>query len=168
MAAVPSPHERLRELEFFLGSWEAPGLFHQTPFGPQKQIDMRVEGSAEGRGFWVTLRTAELATPDNPAPLTARYMWGYDPAADEFTADWYDSNGGRGAQRSTGWNGDRLEFTGTITMNGAAVPLRDTFTRRGPDAYHHIGELDLGSGWMPVDEEDAVRVAGTAEAEETA
>ncbi|OXM61724.1 hypothetical protein CF165_37765 [Amycolatopsis vastitatis] len=118
---------------------------------------MRIDGVREQRGFWITLGTAELPTPENPAPLSARYVWGYDPAAGEFVADWYDSNGGRAVQRSAGWAGDRLRFLGTITMNGATVPLRDTFTRRGADAYHHVGEIDLGEGWIPVDEEEAVR-----------
>lgn len=42
-------------------------------------------------------------------------------------------------------------------MNGATLPLRDSFSRRGTDAYHHIGETDLGNGWIAVDEE-SVRV----------
>ncbi|MGW4601416.1 hypothetical protein ACWEOA_40025 [Streptomyces sp. NPDC004457] len=53
-------------------------------------------------------------------------------------------------------------FEGTMTMNGATVPLRDTFTRLGPDTYHHIGELDLGQGWTAVDEETATRLTPSA------
>ncbi|AEK40899.1 hypothetical protein RAM_12045 [Amycolatopsis mediterranei S699] len=124
---------------------------------PRKPIRMRIDGVREHRGFWITLATAELPTPENPAPLSVRYVWGCDPAAGELAADWYDSNGGRAVQRSAGWVGEELWFLGTITMNGATVPLRDTFTRRGPDAYHHVGEIDLGEGWIPVDEEEAVR-----------
>ncbi|PRY39800.1 hypothetical protein [Umezawaea tangerina] len=158
--SAPAPHGRMRELDFFLGEWEAPGVFHETPFGPRKEIDMRTEGADDHRGWWITLRTTELPTPHNPTPLTARYVWGYEPETDEFVADWFDSNGGRARQRSRGWVGDRLEFVGTMTVNGRTVPLRDTFTRRGPDAYHHVGAVDLGSGWLPVDEEDAVRKSG--------
>lgn len=161
-AGTSGPPEKMRDLEFFLGHWNAPGVFHETPFGPRKPILMRIDGASEHRGHWMTLDTAELPTPDNPAPLTARYVWGYDQATDEFVADWYDSNGGRGIQRSTGWASDQLVFLGTMTMNGMTVPLRDTFTRHGPDAYHHIGEIDLGAGWIAVDEEDAVRKAGGA------
>lgn len=153
--------EQLRDLEFFLGDCDAPGVFHETPFGPRKPIDMRVVVSTEEGGRWITSHMQELPTADNPHPLTARYMWGSDAGTGGFTADWFDSNGGRGQQRSTGWSGDTFVFEGTITMNGATVPLRDTFTRQGPDAYHHIGEIDLGDGWIPVDEENAVRREGT-------
>lgn len=159
---APQPNERMRELDFFLGAWDAPGVFHETPFRPRAPIRMRIVGTSEGRGFWRMVRTTELPTPENPNPLTAMYVWGYDADSDEFVADWYDSNGGRASQRSKGWDGDRFQFSGSITTNGATVPLRDTFTRRGPDAYHHIGEVDLGDGWMAIDEEDAVRAEAGA------
>ncbi len=154
----PRPRARLQELEFFLGEWSAPGVFHDTPFGSRKTIDMRVTGSVVEGGHWIMTRTEELPTPDNPSPLTARYLWGYDVATDEFTADWFDSNGGHAVQRSRGWDGDTFVFAGTMTMAGHSVPLRDTFTRTGEDSYSHIGEIDLGAGWVPVDEETAVRV----------
>ncbi|MFJ7217817.1 DUF1579 family protein [Amycolatopsis sp. NPDC098790] len=148
---------RMNELAFFVGTWHAEGRFHETPFGAAKPIEMTLTGSSEDRGFWTVLRTEEAATEDNPDPLTARYIWGYDDAADEFVADWYDSNGGRASQRSAGWDGDELVFLGTITMGGHTVPLRDTFTRTGPDSYHHLGETDLGGGWIPVDDEAVTR-----------
>ncbi len=150
---------RLRELDFFVGAWDATGRFHETPFGAGKPITMRIEGSAEDGGMWTVVRTRELPTDDNPSPLTARYLWGYDAIADEFVAEWFDSNGGRATQRSAGWDGDVLVFEGAMTLGGHTVPLRDTFTRTGPDAYHHIGETDLGGGWIPVDDEDARRAA---------
>lgn len=156
-AGHPRAAPRMRDLDFFVGSWDAAGVFHETPFGPRKDIDMHVHVEPEVRGLWLTTRTAELATPDNPAPLTACYAWGFDATTDEFVADWYDSNGGRAVQRSSGWRDDVLQFNGPMTMNGASVPLRDTFTRTGPDPCHHLGEIDLGAGWLPVDEENAVR-----------
>lgn len=156
---LATPHPRLRELEFFVGTWDAPGTFHETPFSPQKPIEMRVEVSSEERGFWILNRTTELPTPENPAPLTAHYLWGYDAAAEEFMAHWFDSNGGHAVQRSSGWEGNKFVFLGTLTTaDGSSVPLRDTFTRTGPNSYHHIGAIDLGNGWIPVDEERATRV----------
>jgi hypothetical protein len=35
-----------------------------------------------------------------------------------------------------------------------------TLARRGDDEYHHLGEINLGQGWMPVDEERAYRRNG--------
>lgn len=153
---------RMNELAFFLGTWDAPGKFHTTPFAPEKPIDMHIVGSGELNPHFLRISTAERPTPENTNPLRATYLWGYDAESDEFVADWFDSNGGRGRQRSAGWSGDTLVFEGTITMGGATVPLRDTFTQHGPDSYHHIGEVDLGQGWIPVDEEEAGRVPASA------
>lgn len=148
-----APAARLSELDYFLGVWAGTGEFHETPFGPRKTIEMRTTFTLEDRDRWLMVRTRELPTPDNDAPLTARYLWGFDEGADELTAEWFDSNGGRATQRSSGWDGDTLVFLGTMTVGGFTVPLRDTFTRRGADSYHHIGETDLGQGWIAVDDE---------------
>lgn len=155
----PQPHPRLQDLAFFLGAWDAPGLFHDTPFGPRKDIEMQITTTLEEGGHWIMVRTEELPTPENPSPLTARYLWGFDVTTNEFVADWFDSNGGHAVQRSSGWDGDRFVLEGTMTMAGNSVPLRDSFTRDGDDSYHHIGEINLGAGWLPVDEETATRVS---------
>jgi Protein of unknown function (DUF1579) len=151
--AAPQPAPQLAELAFFVGGWEAEGTFHATPFSSEKSIDVEVVH----RGFWIRTRTAERPSPDNPNPLTATYLWGYDPETGRFSAEWFDSNGGRASQSSAGWEGDRLVFLGPMTYGGYRFALRDTFTRRGDDAYHHLGEVDLGQGWIPVDEEQARR-----------
>ncbi len=158
--AEPTTHG----LDFFHGTWTAPGRFHRTPFGEQKPIEMTIVGSSRLAPHWLQMTTEEAATPENPHPLRATYVWGYDELSGTFTADWFDSNGGRARQTSSGWEGDVLVFTGTMTMHGTTVPLRDTFTRLDDDHYHHVGEVDLGEGWLPVDEENATRLPAGAEA----
>jgi hypothetical protein len=155
--SAPQPAPDLAELAFFTGAWEADGTFHATPFSAEKPIAMRIDVEVVHRGFWVQTRTAEHPSPHNPNPLTATYLWGYEPETGRFSAEWFDSNGGRASQTSTGWEDDRLVFLGTMTYGGYRFALRDTFTRQGDDAYHHLGEVDLGQGWIPVDEEQARR-----------
>lgn len=158
--ATPYPAAELAELAFFTGAWEAEGTFHATPLSSEKPIAMSIDVEIVHRGFWVQTRTAEHPSPDNPNPLTATYLWGYDVETGRFSAEWFDSNGGRATQGSTGWQGDRLVFIGHMTYGGYRFALRDTFTRRGDDAYHHLGEIDFGHGWIPVDEERAHRRSG--------
>jgi hypothetical protein len=155
--AIPQPAPELAELAFFLGRWEAEGTFHATPFSSRKPIAMEIDVELVHRGFWIQTRTAERPTPDNPNPLTATYLWGHDPETGRFSAEWFDSNGGRASQTSGGWEADRLVFTGEMTYGGYRFALRDTFTRHGDDDYHHLGEVDLGQGWIPVDTERAHR-----------
>jgi hypothetical protein len=47
-----------------------------------------------------------------------------------------------------------------MTLGGDRFALRDTFTGRGDDEFHHLGGVDLGQGWSPVDEERARRRGG--------
>jgi hypothetical protein len=156
---VPAPE--LAELAFFVGAWEAEGTFHATPFSAAKPIAMDIDVEVVHRGFWIRTRTAERPTPDNPNPLTATYLWGYDFDTGWLSAEWFDSNGGRATQTSPGWEGDRLAFIGQMTYGGSRFALLDTFTRRGPDSFHHLGQVDLGQGWIPVDEEHAHRRGAT-------
>ena len=153
----------LADLDFFHGTWAAPGQFHQTPFNEPKPIEMTIIGSSRLSPHWLHMTSEEAATPENAHLLRATYVWGYDDATGTFTADWFDSNGGRARQTSPGWDGDVLVFTGTMTLHGATVPLRDTFTRFDDDHFHHVGEVDLGEGWLPVDEENATRVPAGVE-----
>ncbi|HYO39208.1 MAG TPA: hypothetical protein VER39_06095 [Nocardioidaceae bacterium] len=144
-------------LQFFVGEWEASGTFFATPFSTQKRIRMSIEVVPVLSGSWIRTDTAEEVTVDNPTPLLASYLWGTDAATGELVAYWFDSSGGHAQQTSSGWSRDRLVFTGTMTNGGITFPLRDTFLRVGPDAYQHLGEVDLGQGWIPVDEESVRR-----------
>jgi hypothetical protein len=113
------------------------GHLPRHPFSSEKPIAMRIDDEVVHRGFWVQTRTAEQPSPDNPNPLTATYLWGYDPETGRSSAK--------------------------MTYGGYRFALRDTFTRRGDDEFHHLGEVDLGQGWIPVDEERARRRRRTSQ-----
>ncbi len=147
----------LDELTFFLGQWKATGTFFAMPNAPQKAIEMDIQGTHELENNWVIMRTQEKATPENSHPLSAIYIWGYDLSSQQFIAFWFDSNGGRATQTSSGWNGDQLIFLGEMTVAGQTFPLRDTFVRKGATSYYHIGEASFQEHWMPVDEETVTR-----------
>ena len=55
-----------------------------------------------------------------------------------------------------------MVITGSSEDRGFWTVIRTeevaSFTRSGDDRYHHIGETDLGDGWIAVDDEDATRV----------
>ena len=108
-------------------------------------------------GFWYQLRTREVRTAENPDPLSARYLWGFDGSAACFVARWFDSRSSYARQTSDGWHDEVLVFNGHISNGGVTVPLRDTFTRVDADRYLHVGAVDLGAGWITVDDEDVRR-----------
>lgn len=156
-AGPPSPSAELDQLAFFLGRWHGKGTFFATPWWPEKPIEMTTEVTREPGSTWYLTRTAEQASRENPDPLTALYIWGYDATAEQFVASWFDSRGGRATQTSPAWEGDTLVFQGEMTAGGYKFPLRDTFVKRSDRAYHHLGEVNLEGRWLPVDEEEMSR-----------
>ncbi|EFH82978.1 DUF1579 domain-containing protein [Ktedonobacter racemifer] len=100
----------LQHLAFFVDSWKAHGTFFATPTSSQKTIEMNIHGTQDLENNWLILRTEEIPTPENPHPLSAIYIWGYDLTSRQFIASWFDSHGGRATQTSSGWDGDQLVF----------------------------------------------------------
>jgi hypothetical protein len=154
---IPMPPPQLAELDYFRGTWDAAGIFHATPFSTQKPIRMLIEANIVYRGFWLQFNTAELPAENNPNPLSATYVLGYDTDAGKYVSIWFDSNGGRATQTSAGWDDRKLVLEGQMTAGGFTFPLRDTFIRRTHDEYYHLGEVDLGQGWIRADEETVRR-----------
>lgn len=155
--APPASGSRMGELSFFSGNWRANGTFFLTESGKPKPIIMDIQNSLDYDGFWSTTHTEERKTAVNPDPLAAAYFWGYDSARNVFVAEWFDSHGGRATQQSSGWDGNRLVFLGTMTSGGSSFTLRDTFIQHDKRSYYHIGEADFGAGWVAVDEEEVRR-----------
>src|SRR5258706_14039196 len=92
--AHTSQTSALQDLAFFVGSWKANGTFFAIPGSPEKAIEMNIQGVQELENNWLILRTEEKVTPENPHPLSAIYIWGYDLASGQFLASWFDSHGG--------------------------------------------------------------------------
>jgi hypothetical protein len=147
----------LENLAFFEGRWRGTGTFFAMPWTAEKPIEMTIEVTRELGGGWYLTHTAERGGVENPHPLSALYLWGYDAAAGHYVAYWFDSNGGRAEQTSTGWVDDTLVFLGVMRAGGMTFPLRDTFVRKGPDSYYHLGEVELDGQWAAVDEEELRR-----------
>ena len=118
---------------------------------------MHIEADLVYRGFWLRFNTAELPDGDNPNPLSATYVLGYDTSAGKYVSIWFDSNGGHATQTSAGWDDQTLVLDGQMTVGGFTFPLRDTFLRRTDDEYYHLAEVDMGQGWIRADEETVRR-----------
>jgi hypothetical protein len=60
--------------------------------------------------------------------------------------------------RSPGWDGNRIVFTGAMTMIGIDCEWRMTWTRRGDDEFTFVNEERLADGsWAYIDEWRYVR-----------
>jgi len=140
------PALRAAEMEKFrwiVGEWDHENAVPATPSNPAySDIGSSRYSLGEG-GNWVS-----IVTPNGrEIPLVT-----FDP----FSRQWIYTltNGAYCTLRSTeGWVGDRLVFTGLMTMIGVNVDWRMTWIRKGSDEFGFINEERAEDGsWDYIDE----------------
>jgi hypothetical protein len=156
--AAPKPPAELSQLAFLLGDWACMGKTFASPIGPEHATVAKVSSRRDLGGWWISFRYEELKSAANPAPYQAAGVLGYDPGEKVFLERCQDSMGGSCQQSSPGWAGDVLTFEGPGIVGGQKLRFRDTFTRKGGQAYVHAGEFQGPDGqWIKTDEETCTR-----------
>lgn len=88
----------------------------------------------------------------------------YDPGPKEYVMLWVDNMGGYSKESSSGWEGDKIVFSGTSAMGGKQMGTRDTFVKVGKSMKHDWeGQMD-GTTWASMGSETCNRVAAPAKA----
>jgi hypothetical protein len=153
-ASPPAPPPEMAQLKIFEGTAKCEGSQSASDFGPEHATKGVVRGRSDLSGFWITIRYAERKTKANPNPIHALYTLGYDATAKQFLSTGFDAFGGRGNETSSGWDGDKLTFTGEYVLAGKKLGYRDTFTRKGEREVDHLGEIQGADGkWVTLDQE---------------
>jgi Protein of unknown function (DUF1579) len=153
-ATGPAPPPEMAQLKIFEGAAKCTGTQSATDFGPEHPTNAVVRGRSELGGFWLTLRYDERKTKANPNPTHALYALGYDASAKQFVSTVFDGFGGRGAETASGWDGDKLTFTGDYVLAGKKLGYRETFTKKGEREIDHLGEIQGADGkWVTLDQE---------------
>jgi hypothetical protein len=62
------------------------------------------------------------------------------------------TSGSYGILRSPGWEGERIVFTGLMTMIGIDCEWRMTWTRQGENAFGFVNEEHAAGSWRYIDE----------------
>jgi hypothetical protein len=153
-ASSPAPPPEIDQLKIFEGTAKCTGNQSASDFGPAHATTGVARGRRDLGGFWITIRYDERKTKANPNPVHALYALGYDPSAKQFLSNGFDGFGGRGTETSSGWEGDKLTFTGEYVVAGKKIGYRDTFTRKGEREIDHLGENQGADGkWVTLDQE---------------
>jgi Protein of unknown function (DUF1579) len=156
--APPAPAPEMAQLNVFLGTLHCTGTQSASQFGPEHPTVTVVRGRADLNGFWMTVRYNERKTKQNPLPFHAIYQMGYDANAKQLTLTEVDNFGGHAAQTASGWDSDKLTFTGDYTYAGGKLGARDTYTKSGDKQMDHLGEIQGSDGkWMTLDQETCKR-----------
>ena len=156
---VPKPAPELEAFKVFLGRWRCTGKMFASPLAANEHsVTGTAEGKPEADGFWQSFAHEEKKTKDHPG-LKLKGLWGFDQGVKRFVRTAVGNHGEWDTGSSTGWEGNKLVWTGELSSQFGRIPYRHTFTKQ-PDAdkpalreWTHALELRLPDGrWVPAQE----------------
>jgi hypothetical protein len=154
----PKPAPELANVKYFAGSWTCSGDAPASPFGPAHKSESTLMLKADLDGFWYTGTVTERKTASNPHPVKGMLHVGYDTSAKQYLVVWLDNFGSLATEKSAGWQGDTMTFTGEQNVMGEKATARDTFVKKSPSEYTHKFDLQMKGQWSPIVEETCKRV----------
>lgn len=157
--AMPRPAAEMAALAYFDGKWQCAGEGAMEPGGPMTKMTAAVKVESDLGGFWQSGKV-NAQMPGMPGPgFEGKFHTTWDPGAKQYVMFWVDSMGGWAESRATGWDGDKIVYTGTTYMGGQKIPSRDIFTKNADGSMGHMAEMQMGSQWTKMMDETCRREA---------
>jgi hypothetical protein len=151
---APKPAAELEQLKYFEGTWKCAGKQPAGPFGPEHDYKSSFKMKKDVDNFWVGLEYEQKKSKVHPMPIKAKGFVGWDSVAKKFVTIGVDNTGGWITESSTGWEGDKLVFSGDGSMMGQKVSFRETYAKKGDKAFLWTGEMKMGKDFISVGTDD--------------
>jgi len=152
---VPKPAPEMAQLKPFDGSWSCEGMMPAGPQGPAQKTKTTVKSHVGMNGFW-QVGTVTMAAP----PMEGMFHITYDAGQKQYVMVWVDNMGGYSQETSTGWDGDKMVFTGEGSMMGQKQQARDTFTKTNDgSSFKHASEVQMNGQWTSMGDETCHKAA---------
>jgi hypothetical protein len=155
---VPRPAPELETFKPFLGRWRCDGKMFASPLAlTEHGVTGTAEGKPEADGFWQSFAYEEKKTKEHPG-LKLKGFWGFDQGVKRFVRSAVGNHGEWDMGSSTGWEGNKLVWTGELSSQFGRIPYRHTFTKKTDGdrplrEWTHALELRLPDGrWVPAQE----------------
>lgn len=155
--AAPKPAAEMANLKFFDGRWSCSGEGVMEPGGPSMKMTSSVKSHSDLGGFWQSGMVK--GTTAGMPPFEGMFHMTWDAAAKQYVMLWVDNMGGWSQERASGWEGDKLVFTGDMQMGTQKMRARDTFTRKADGGMAHMGEAEVGGQWVKMMDETCKKSA---------
>ena len=155
--APPGPNPKLKELQYFVGTWQCEGTGFAFMGTPQHKTTATVEASWTLNNYWLSLYYHENKTAINAQPVAVRVFWGWDEQVKKFASGSVDDMGTYEIQNSPGWEGSKLTFNGDMHGGGTTMKVRDVFTKVSATKVEHMSEVDMNGKWTKLDEETCTK-----------
>ena len=143
-------------LEPLAGAWTCTGVAFASDMGPEHATRATVNSAWILDGKWLRVDYKETKTAKNPKPVAAEMVMTWNEAEKKVASGCLDNMGNYCTQESPGWDGDKMELSGSGNFGGHAMKVRDTFTK-GKGWVKHMGEVEGKNGWVKLDEETCKR-----------
>jgi hypothetical protein len=159
--AAMKPAAEMSNLKWFDGNWTCEGTIPPGPMGPGGKMTSSVKSHVDLGGFWQSgMVKSSMGTM--PA-MEGMFHMTYDAGPKQYVMLWVDNMGGYAQETSSGWEGDKIAFSGNSAMGGKQVPTRDTFTKAADGAsMKHDWEAQMDGKWSPMGSETCKRAAAPA------
>jgi Protein of unknown function (DUF1579) len=151
---APKPAAELDQLKYFEGTWKCAGKQPAGPFGPEHDYKSSFKMKKDVDDFWIGLEYAQKKSKVHPMPIKAKGFVGWDSVAKKFVTIGVDNTGGWITESSTGWEGDKLVFSGDGSMMGQKVSFRETYAKKSDKAFLWTGEMKMGKDFISVGTDD--------------
>jgi hypothetical protein len=145
-ARLDAPAAELESARWLVGTWDVTATVFATSSTPERRdAGVSVVSPAMG-GTWLEI------TGTYPTGTQDLGFLGFDPVARQWVSLALDSAGDVVVNRASGWEGDRLTFTGSVHILGEDVTLRQTLARHSDTEYVVLNEELLADGrWQGLD-----------------
>ena len=147
---APKPAAELEQLKMFEATWRCDGKQPAGPMGPEQDYKSTFKGKKDVESFWISFEYSQKKSKAHAMPVMAKGYIGYDPAAKKYVSLGVDNMGGSVSETSSGWEADKLTFTGDGQMGGQKISFRETYTKKGDKEMIWSGEMKMGKDWIPV------------------
>jgi len=162
-AALAAPDEAMKpapemsNVKWFDGNWTCEGKAEPGPMGPGGKTTTTVKSHSDLGGFWQS-GMVHSAMATGPA-MEGMFHMTYDPGPKQYVMLWVDNMGAYSHQTSSGWEGDKMVFTGSTAMGGKQMSTRDTFVKSGAGSMTHDWEAQVDGKWTAMGTETCKRAA---------
>jgi len=158
--APPKPAAEMSNLKVFDGNWTCAGEALPGPMGPGGKMTGSVKSHADFGGYWQSGMVKSSMT-GMPA-MEGMFHMTYDPGPKQYVLLWVDNMGAYSQETATGWEGDKIVFSGETAMGGKKMAVRDTFVKAADGSLKHDWEGQIDGKWTAMGSETCKKAAAPA------
>jgi hypothetical protein len=149
----PTPAAEMANLKAFDGSWTCEGKSEASPLGPAGTSKGTVRSHSDLGGFWQS-GMVKSTMSGMPGSMEGMFHMTYDPGSKQYVMLWVDNMGAYAHETASGWEGDKIAFTGDMAMGGKKMSVRDTFTKSADgSSLTHAWEGQIDGKWTALGSE---------------